>query len=104
MNYVDEGYVIDDLRELVRRNERNRVSIGWIPERPQPDDLTPRIVKSLGFWKARLPEMVKASGSDIRAIREFSTEIFLDANKQIAVEGRLIDNRGRVYSSRVYDF
>ncbi len=65
MNYVDDGYVIDDLREFVRKNENNRVSIIWIPDRQQPDELTPRILKSIAYWKVRLPDLVKASGSDI---------------------------------------
>ena len=104
MNYVDDGYVIDDLREVVRKNEENRVSISWIPDARQTDVLTPRILKSVAYWKARLPDLVKASGSDIRAIREFSTEIFLKPNKQIAVEGHLTDSRGRVYVSPVFDF
>ncbi len=96
MNYVDDGYVIDDLRKLVRTNEENRVSIIWIPDGRQPSELSPRILKSVDYWKGRLPDLVKASGSDMRAIREFSTEIFIKANKQIAVEGHLIDDRGRV--------
>ena len=63
MNYVDDGYVIDDLRELVRNNEKNRVSIIWIPDGRQPDELTPRILKSIAFWKVRLSDLVKHSGS-----------------------------------------
>jgi hypothetical protein len=104
MNYVDDGFVIDDLGELVRNNEQNRISIVWIPDRRQPAALTPRTLKSIAYWKASLPSLVKASGSDIAAISAFTTEIFLEVNKQIAVEGRLIDDRGRVYVSRIYDF
>ena len=103
-NYVDEGYVIDDLKELARKANGERITIMWIPEQRQSADLTPRILKSISYWKAHLNRFVEASGSSLDAIQEFTTEIYLKSNKQIAVEGRLTDNRGRVYRSEVYDF
>jgi hypothetical protein len=37
-------------------------------------------------------------------ISEFRTDIYLKNNKQIAVEGFLVDDRGRTYVSPVYNF
>ena len=103
-NYVDDGFVIDDLRQLVREANGERVSIVWLPVQAQSPSLTPRILKSIEYYKADLPRFVLASGSEISSIREFRSEIFLKPNKQIAVEGYLVDHRGRVYITPVYDF
>lgn len=101
-NYVDEGYAIDDLRKLVR--DTGRVTIHWIPESPPDAGLTPRLIKSIGLWRESLQKIVSSMGSDLSLIRDFRTEVYLKENHQIAVEGVLTDNRGRVYIASVFDF
>jgi len=103
-NYVDDGYVIDDLRQLARQANGGRVRIVWIPEQTSNETLSPRILKSVGYYKAGLEKFVHTAGADISVIREFRTEVYLKPNKQIAVEGHIVDNRGRTYISPVYDF
>src|SRR5215510_11253394 len=85
-NYFDDGYVVDDLLQVVRKANGERLSIQWIPEAPVPDSLTPRILESIAYYKAWLPEHVTNSGARLEAIREFRTDIFLKPNKQVAVE------------------
>ena len=101
-NYVDDGYVIDDLRVLVR--EVGKVEVQWIPETVAPANFTPRLVKSIKYWRNNLPDLVKSMGSDVALIQEFRTEVRLKENHQIAVEGVLTDDRGREYVAPVYDF
>ena len=103
-NYVDDSYIIDDLRQLARQANGERVSIIWIPEHSPDNRFSPRIAKSIGYYKADLLRFVRSSGADISAIKEFRTEIYLKPNKQIAVEGCIVDDRGRMYVSPVYDF
>jgi len=94
-NYVDDGYVIDDLRQLARKANGERISIYWIPESKVQKSLPQRVLKSIANYKAWLPKHFQNSGADLKAVREFQTDIFLKANKQIAVEARLLDDRGK---------
>jgi phosphoribosylglycinamide formyltransferase-1 len=103
-NYVDDGMVIDDLRTLVRTVEGNRISINWVPGDIQHVALTPRVLKSIKWDKQSLLRMVHGMGAVMSSIKEFRTEIYLKKNKQIVVEGVLVDDRGRVYKAPVYDF
>lgn len=104
MNYVDDGYVIDDLREIVKGLKTERLSIHWIPEVKQSDLLNIRILKSIAHRKEGLPRHVSASGAEIKTITEFRTDVFLKNNKQIAVVGILTDDRGRTYIAEIFDF
>ena len=101
MNYVDGGYVIDDLRQLARQANGERVSIHWIPDSKGQAHLPQRVLKSIANYKAWLPDHVQRSGANIEAIREFRTDIFLKPNKQIAVEAHLIDDRGKEHVCNV---
>ena len=39
---------------------------------------------------------------DIEKIREFRTDVFLNAKKQIAVEAYIVDDRGQQHFSKVF--
>ena len=101
MNYVDDGYVIDDLLQVARDANGERVTIQWIPDSAPPSSLPPRVLKSIAQRKTWLPSHVANSGADIAAIREFRTDIFLKPNHQIAVEARLVDDRGKEHIANV---
>ena len=101
MNYVDDGYVIDDLRQLARKADGERISVHWIPDSTPQAHLPRRVLKSIANYKAWLPDHVRNSGASIEAIREFRTDIFLKSNKQIAVEAYLLDDRGKEYVCNV---
>ncbi len=103
-NYVDDGFVIDDLKQIVRKAEGEKICVWWVPEHPQIPQLTQRILRSIEYYKRNLPKFVADMGSDIVAIREFRTEIYLKSNKQMAVEGHIVDGRGRAYVCPVFDF
>jgi len=100
MNYVDDGYVIDDLLEVARHGKP--ISIQWIPDSRPDMSLPPRVLLSIAERKSWLPSHVRNSGGDIEAIREFRTDIYLKPNKQIAVEARVVDIRGKEHISNVY--
>ena len=97
MNYVDDGYVIDDLRQLARQANGERISIHWIPDSKPQAHLPQRVLKSIANYKAWLPNLVSSSGASFEAIREFRIDIFLKRNKQMAVVAYLLDDRGKEY-------
>jgi hypothetical protein len=94
-NYVDDGYVIDDLRQLARKADGERVSIYWIPDAKAQAPLPDRVLKSIAIYKTWLPDHIRNSGANIESILELRTDIFLKANKQIVAEAYLLDDRGK---------
>ena len=100
-NYFDDGHVIDDLLELVRKANGEKVSIQWIPETPVEGYWPPRVLKSIAHYRTWLPEHVQDSGGFIEAIREFRTDIYLKRNKQVVAEAYLVDDRGKEHISTV---
>lgn len=103
-NYVDNGYVIDDLRNVIRELDNEILSVYWIPQREQSKLLTRRILQSIEYWSASFPDLVKNSGGSMDNIREYQTDFYLKPSKQIAIEARIVDDRGREYVSPIYNF
>lgn len=101
MNYVDDGYVIDDLLQLVRKANGERIIIHWIPDSASQQYLTPRVLNSIASYKEWLPKHFQNSGASIDVIREFRTDIFLKRNKQVGVQAYLVDDRGQEHVSDV---
>jgi len=97
MNYVDDGYVVDDLLQLARESECERISIHWIPDSASQQVLTPRVMKSIASHREWLPHLFQSSGASIDVVREFRTDIFLKRNKRFAVQAYLLDDRGKEY-------
>lgn len=101
MNYFDDGHVVDDLLQLARKANGERISIQWIPDSSNDRAFPPRVKKSIAHYKEWLPKQVQNSGASIQAIREFRTDIFLKPNKQVAVEAYLVDDRGKKHICNV---
>jgi hypothetical protein len=100
-NYFDDGHVVDDLLQLARQAQGERIRIHWIPESQIEDSWPPRVQKSIAHYLTWLPKHITKSGGRIEAIREFHTDIFLKPNKQIAVQAHLVDDRGKEHISNV---
>lgn len=54
MNYFDNGYVIDDLRQLARQANGERIVINWLTSGAQPSVLTKRVLESIETYKTYL--------------------------------------------------
>lgn len=100
-NYVDDGYVVDDLLQLARKAAGERISIYWIPDSRSPTAFPPRVLKSIVYYKEWLPKHMQNSGASVERIRAFRTDIFLKPNKQVAVEAHLVDDRGNEHVCNV---
>ncbi len=101
MNFFDDGHVIDDLLQLARKANGERISVQWIPDSPIQKGWPPRVMKSIVHYRGWLPRHIENSGASIEAIREFRTDIFLKPNKQFAVEAYLVDDRGKEHICNV---
>ncbi len=104
MNYMDGNYVIDELRELVHQKSDHRILVDWIPGNNSDAELTPRIRKSVQSYRQSLIRDAHNLGVLLSSIKEFRTEIYLLKNRQMAVDGVIVDDRGRTYKAPVYDF
>ena len=102
MNYIDGGYVVDDVLQLAREANGERISFHWIPESAAQKNWPRRVLKSIANYREWLPNHIQASGADIEKIREFRTDVFLNAKKQIAVEAYIVDDRGQQHFSKVF--
>jgi hypothetical protein len=102
MNYVDGGHVVDDLLQLARQANGERISIQWIPDSESEQFLTPRVLKSIANHREWLPRHIENSGARLEVIREFRTDIFLKPNKQVAVQAYLVDDRGKEHVCDVF--
>lgn len=100
-NYVDDGFVPDDILQLVREAEDHRVSIQWIPDSIPEKAFPARVAKSIALHKEWLPNQIERAGGSLESIREFRTDIFMKRNRQIVAEAHLIDDRGRKYVCKV---
>lgn len=55
MNYVDDGYVIDELSAIHAKG--HDIEVDWLSGSFKPEALvSPRIRKSIGYWKDNLPK------------------------------------------------
>lgn len=96
MNYVDDGYVIDDLRELARKAEGERVSIVWLPKKSYTwFKLTRRIRKSIPHHREWLRSHMSNHEIDESSIKELRTDVFMAKNRQIHIEAYVLDDRGK---------
>jgi hypothetical protein len=96
MNYVDDGYVIDDLRECARKAKGRRVTIHWLsPQRTMWFSFKRRIRKSICYYQKWLPTHLHAHSVSPGMLAELRTDIFLATSRQVLVELYVRDSRGR---------
>ena len=83
MNYVDDGYVIDDLLQLARKANGERLKINWIPDTASEQFLTPRVVKSVASYKEWLPKFFENSGASIEVFESSEQIFFLNRTREL---------------------
>ena len=102
-NYVDGGYVYEEMQQLARDNPRRIFTIHWVPEIPEEvAHFSDRIRKSIDFWRKALPKHLENHRIEPQAIRELRTDVFLAPNHQIHVRAVAIDDRGKEHSQLVW--
>ena len=92
MNYVDEGYVIDELVDIHARGQD--IEVDWLSGAFKPQTLaSSRIRKSIGYWKDSLPGHLIKHSVDPSAITQLAFLWPAGQRKQMVAT----DNRGKSY-------
>lgn len=102
MNYVDDGYVIDDLIVMAREAKSEHISVQWIPRKSYGStNFSDRVRKSIAINQDWLPKHLASHGVDESMIAEMRTDIYCTPSHQVWVKAYLKDNRGKEYEAYV---
>lgn len=103
MNYVDGDFVFEDLHELARQRRGEKVTITWVPEIPEELSLlTPRIRKSIGYYRKALRQHFIKHDITPAAIVEMRTEVYVAENHRMYVRAYTVDSRGKEHVQFVW--
>ncbi|GFE79567.1 hypothetical protein GCM10011487_15670 [Steroidobacter agaridevorans] len=92
MNYVDDGYVIDELVDIHAKGYD--IEVNWLTGTFKPEVLrSPRIKKSIGYWRDNLSKHLTKHGVGPEALTELLFVWPARERKQM----RAVDNRGKSY-------
>lgn len=99
MNYVDDGYVLDELSDL--HEQAIDMEIDWLKPAFYPQQrLTARIAKSMALYHSELKDKLKQQGVELSSLREIKLKW--------PAHGRLrmcaVDDRGKEYAVYVSEF
>ncbi len=98
MNYVDDDLIINDLKKCAARKSGFNVSVQWLPEaKVSRLSLTPRIRKSIKYYKTWLPKHLQSHGVVVSMIKELRTDIHLFKGRHLVIQSYARDSRGREY-------
>lgn len=102
-NYVDGGFVYEDMHKLARERRGERVVISWIPVRTEElFGLTPRIRTCVNFYRKGLAEFLQRQQVDPAALAELRTEVYVADNFRMYVRGYALDDRGKEHAAYVW--
>lgn len=94
---------VQEIKQIVREKSDHRLVIDWF-NCSVDGIISPRAKNSIEQHRKNLIRSVHQAGAFLWTISEFRTEIYLLPNHQMAVDGVIVDNRGTMHVSRVYDF
>lgn len=101
MNYGDEGYVMDHLRETAARTGVSVLSIDLLGSRVEPPLLrTPLLMQSAIWYRAMLERLLAAEGWTLANLRSARLSVCLRP-PECRVE--LVDDRGIGHIGRVHE-
>lgn len=96
MNYVDAGFVFEDVYEMARARRGAKVTINWIPATTEElFRFSPRVRKCVIAYRACLHEHLKRHRIDVVALIEFRTEVYVAENFRMYVCSYVLDDRNK---------
>lgn len=102
-NYVDGGFVFEDIHELARERRGNKVIIDWIGANGANMPCLPsRVLQCVQAYRAALPEHLARLRVDAAALRIFRTEVYVAANFQMLVRAYVVDDRNKEHVAFVW--
>ena len=101
-NYVDDGYIIDDLHESARQKYDGPLTIYWIPASDETTVALPsRVQRSIAHFRNWMPVHAQRHGVSLDAIRSFRLEMFRLPSHQLRFDSVLVDDRGQEHRKRI---
>ena len=101
MNYVDDGYVIDDLKNIARKSEGEIIRIEWLPKNNTVLPIfTNRVKKSILNSIEWLPKHMEQHQVNEDMVSEMRTDICFKKNV-FFINAYLKDIRGKEYENSV---
>lgn len=89
-NYVDGDYVVEDLKMMARGSAEGKVSIYWLPhDVPAPAGSTPRLLKSIDYYRQRPCGHARNHGIDLDRIMQFRTDVVRLPDHQLKAEAHV---------------
>lgn len=103
MNYLDDGFVYEDMYAMARERHGSKVIIRWIPATSEELIGFPsRVIKSVMAYRAGLEEHLRRHSIDAAALIEFRTEVYVAENFQMHVRAFVVDDRKREHISFIW--
>jgi hypothetical protein len=101
MNYVDDQYVMDILRDVIAKAPEKQVAIEWLPDPPVTSvPMPPTVQKSLGYYRATLPKHMQSHGIPMDALRSFQTVLY-HSRLGLRARAEAVDDRGNEHKKAV---
>ena len=103
MNYVDDGYVVDDLIENARsKKPEEKMIVQFIPHDSKKDLVfNERIKKSMGYYREPFPKHCASHEVDLEAIKLLQVQIVKNPSHQTLAYFFTVDDNGKKYEQYV---
>ncbi|MDF4588333.1 hypothetical protein P3544_23310 [Vibrio parahaemolyticus] len=102
-NYVDDAFIFEDLYTLAHLNKGKPVQISWVPVRTEElFRFTPRIRKSIGYYREWLPKHAVSHKVSLERLKEFYLQVYMAENHQVYVKVVTVDDRDKRVEQYVY--
>ncbi len=100
-NYVDDGFIFEDLIDLARSRRGAPVTIQWWPQTAtHAPELSVKTLTSIGYYQVWLHELAESLQCSLAHLRDYRTEIFLTLSRSVVARAIAHDDKGRAY---IYD-
>lgn len=103
MNYVDDGYVVDDLLKYARsKKPDDKMIVQFIPHDPKKDSVfNERIRKSMSYYREHFPKHCISHKIDLGAIKLLQIQMVKNPSHQILGYVFTVDDNGKEYEQYV---
>ena len=95
MNYIETDFFLGLLLKEIRKTKLNRLEVDILNNESQPKELlTPKILKSIGYWNKSFPQLVENSGSSMEFVKsaKMTIEFDLTLSREYPFDKRFTEN------------
>ena len=104
MNYLDGGFVFEDVYQMARERRGEKVTINWIPATSEElFGFPPRVRNCVLAYRTGLAEYLRRHSIDVAALIEFRTEVYVAENFRMYVRAYVLDNRKKEHIAYVWN-